>query len=79
MNSGSWAQRQPHASRGPQTIEGQLVAASTVAGAGFAAGDRVMHQKFGFGAVVSVEGNKLTIDFDHAGRTRVIDSFVSRR
>jgi DNA helicase-2/ATP-dependent DNA helicase PcrA len=65
--------------RQPQTIEGQLVASSSSPGAGFSSGDRIMHQKFGFGTVAAVDGNKLTIDFDHAGRKRVVDSFVTRR
>jgi hypothetical protein len=42
----------------------------------FAAGDRVFHQKFGNGNVTAVDGNKLTIKFDHAGEKRVVDSFV---
>ena len=40
-------------------------------------GQRVFHTKFGYGAVVEIEGNKLEIDFEHAGRKRVLDSFVS--
>ncbi len=40
-------------------------------------GMRVFHQKFGGGAIVEIEGNKLEIDFDHAGRKRVMDSFVT--
>jgi DNA helicase-2/ATP-dependent DNA helicase PcrA len=40
-------------------------------------GQRVFHQKFGYGAVASIDGNKLEIDFEQAGRKRVIDSFVS--
>jgi len=39
-------------------------------------GQRVFHAKFGYGAVVAIEGNKLEIDFEHAGRKRVLDSFV---
>jgi DNA helicase-2/ATP-dependent DNA helicase PcrA len=39
-------------------------------------GDRVFHEKFGAGTVAAQEGNKLEIDFDSAGRKRVIDSFV---
>jgi DNA helicase II / ATP-dependent DNA helicase PcrA len=79
QDGSTWSQRSGASSRGPQTIEGQLVAVSTGEGSGFAAGDRVQHQKFGPGTVSGVEGNKLTIDFDHAGRKRVIDSFVSPR
>ena len=41
-------------------------------------GERVFHEKFGYGQVRSVDGNKLTIDFDKAGEKRVLDSFVSR-
>jgi len=41
-------------------------------------GDRVFHQKFGYGRVSFVEGNKLTVDFDKAGEKRVIDQFVAR-
>jgi DNA helicase-2/ATP-dependent DNA helicase PcrA len=45
---------------------------------GFAAGDRVFHQKFGYGTIRAVEENKLSIDFDKAGDKKVMDSFVSR-
>ena len=41
-------------------------------------GERVFHQKFGYGRIVSVEGNKLIVDFDKAGSKRVIDNFVTR-
>ncbi|CAN5172230.1 UvrD-helicase domain-containing protein [soil metagenome] len=40
-------------------------------------GLRVFHQKFGYGTVAEIEGNKLEIDFETAGRKRVMDSFVS--
>ena len=44
--------------------------------ADIALGARVFHDKFGYGVVAAQEGNKLEIDFDSAGRKRVIDSFV---
>ena len=40
-------------------------------------GQRVFHQKFGHGTIQSIEGNKLEIDFEHAGLKKVLDSFVS--
>ncbi|MBX9795584.1 ATP-dependent helicase [Sphingomonas sp.] len=40
-------------------------------------GMRVFHQKFGYGLIAEIEGNKLEIDFEQAGRKRVMDSFVS--
>ena len=42
-----------------------------------ALGQRVFHSKFGYGQVAEIEGNKLEIDFEYAGRKRVLDSFVS--
>jgi DNA helicase II / ATP-dependent DNA helicase PcrA len=65
-------------SRGPLTIEGELVAKSTGTTSAFRVGDRVFHQKFGNGNVIHVEGNKLTIDFDHAGEKKAVDSFVHK-
>ena len=60
------------------------IAESTRSAASFAAkpradlgvGARVFHEKFGYGIVAAQEGNKLEIDFETAGRKRVIDSFV---
>ena len=60
------------------------VAESTRSAASFAAkprgdvtvGDRVFHEKFGYGTIAAQEGNKLEIEFEQAGRKRVIDSFV---
>ena len=40
-------------------------------------GQRVFHGKFGYGTIQEIEGNKLEIDFEKAGRKRVLDSFVS--
>jgi DNA helicase II / ATP-dependent DNA helicase PcrA len=59
-------------------IEGRAFEVSPRArpSAPFARGARVFHQKFGYGTVALVEGDKLEIDFDVAGRKKVIDSFV---
>jgi DNA helicase-2/ATP-dependent DNA helicase PcrA len=43
---------------------------------GYRAGERVFHQKFGYGSVTAVEGSSLTIAFDKAGEKRVVASFV---
>jgi DNA helicase-2/ATP-dependent DNA helicase PcrA len=64
--------------RAPMTIEGELVAKSTGTTSEFSLGDRVFHQKFGYGQVVKIDGNKLTIAFEKAGEKKVIDSFVER-
>jgi DNA helicase-2/ATP-dependent DNA helicase PcrA len=64
--------------RGPMTIEGELIAKSTGTTSEFTLADRVFHQKFGYGQVVKIDGNKLTIAFEKAGEKKVVDSFVER-
>ncbi|HVV43239.1 MAG TPA: UvrD-helicase domain-containing protein [Nitrobacter sp.] len=64
--------------RAPLTIEGELVAKSTGTASDFTLDDRVFHQKFGYGRVTKIDGNKLTIAFDKAGEKKVVDSFVER-
>ena len=63
--------------KGPLTIDGTLTASSGAASI-FKAGERVFHDKFGYGTISAVEGNKLTIDFEKAGQKHVVDSFVER-
>jgi DNA helicase-2/ATP-dependent DNA helicase PcrA len=41
-------------------------------------GERVFHQKFGYGRVVAVEEDKLDIEFEQAGAKRVLDRFVEK-
>lgn len=43
----------------------------------FGLGERVFHQKFGYGAVIDIEGDKLTIAFEKAGTKKVVASFVT--
>ncbi|MGL4975729.1 MAG: ATP-dependent helicase, partial [Bosea sp. (in: a-proteobacteria)] len=62
--------------RGPMMIEGDLAAKSSGPTSAYSTGTRVLHMKFGPGTVASADGNKLTVDFDKAGRKMVLDSFV---
>ena len=73
-----WKREDHGKKRVPMTLDGELVASSSGHGAGYAMGERVFHEKFGYGVVAEIDGNKLTIDFDKAGRKRVVDSFVAR-
>ncbi len=50
-----------------RTVDGEL-----------STGDRVFHDKFGNGTIVHIDGQKLDINFDHAGQKRVMDSFVQK-
>jgi DNA helicase-2/ATP-dependent DNA helicase PcrA len=38
---------------------------------------RVFHQKFGYGKVVNIDGNKLEIEFEKSGRKTVMKDFVT--
>ena len=59
--------------------DGRLVAtADPKSSSGWKKGERVFHQKFGYGAVRVIEGNKLLVDFEKAGEKRVIDTFVEK-
>jgi DNA helicase-2/ATP-dependent DNA helicase PcrA len=42
----------------------------------FDVGQRVFHDKFGYGRVATVEGNKLDVVFETSGAKKVIDAFV---
>ena len=44
----------------------------------FQINQRVFHLKFGYGRVISFEGDKLEIDFDHSGVKKVMQSFVEK-
>ena len=39
-------------------------------------GQRVFHQKFGMGLIISSDGDKLNINFDKAGEKKVVSSFI---
>jgi DNA helicase II / ATP-dependent DNA helicase PcrA len=58
--------------------EGKLLAVSDPQSSAFARGDRVFHQKFGYGRVLVAEGSKLTVAFDKAGEKKVLDSFIEK-
>jgi DNA helicase-2/ATP-dependent DNA helicase PcrA len=45
-------------------------------GSGYKRGERVFHQKFGYGTIAAVEGDRLSISFDVAGEKKVIASFI---
>ena len=64
--------------RGPVTINGKAVDRTSSGGGAFKPGERVFHQKFGYGRITEVDGNKLTVAFDKAGEKRVVENFVER-
>ena len=52
------------------TIDAEAISA-------FSIGDRVFHQKFGYGRVTDIEGDKLDVDFEHAGPKKLVARFVT--
>ncbi len=61
-------------------IEGhaELVATSDPDAATYQHGERVFHQKFGYGRITAIDGNKLTVRFEKAGEKRVIANYLAR-
>jgi DNA helicase-2/ATP-dependent DNA helicase PcrA len=59
----------------PQEARNMVIDAGAVPA--FDPGTRVFHQKFGYGTVTGVEGDKLAIDFDKAGTKNVVARFVT--
>lgn len=57
-------------------VQAQSVQKHTPNTSGFAPKARVFHRKFGYGTVDVVDGDRLTIRFDHAGEKKVMSSFV---
>ena len=72
------ARSQPQGKRaGASIIEGRVVSRST-SSASFGKGERVMHLKFGPGTVKEVDGDKLSVEFDHAGTKMVKAAFLEK-
>ena len=65
------------ASRAPMVEgRGSTISVSAPGKSKFKKGQRVFHQKFGYGSISSIEGQKLTVEFEHSGSKKVIDTFV---
>lgn len=78
-NSPGWRRMQNRSKqRGfGQSSQAQKMVIDSQAVPVFGLGDRVFHQKFGYGAVVGVEGDKLSVIFEKAGAKKVVSSFVT--
>jgi DNA helicase-2/ATP-dependent DNA helicase PcrA len=79
-NSPGWRRLQARsAQRGmSQPREGANLVIDSQAISVHGLGDRVFHQKFGYGAVIGIEGDKLEIAFEKAGVKNVVASYVTR-
>ena len=77
-NSPGWRRLQANAQkRGvSQPSEAKNMTVDMNALSAFTVGDRVFHDKFGYGEVMSMEGDKLEIEFDKAGAKKVVARFI---
>ena len=76
-NSPGWRRLQARQGHGlSQPRESRNVVIDMNAVSAFSQGDRVFHDKFGYGEVMGVEGDKLDIEFDKAGSKKVVAKFI---
>ena len=78
-NSPGWKRLQARAGERPlsQPQESRNTVIDMNAVSAFTVGERVFHQKFGYGAIVGIEGDKLEVEFEKAGLKKVVSRFVS--
>jgi len=79
-NSPGWKRMQARGGatrqvQSPNEARGLTIDATAISA--FSQGDRVFHQKFGYGYVMGVEGDKLDIEFEKAGAKKVVAKFVA--
>jgi DNA helicase-2/ATP-dependent DNA helicase PcrA len=77
-NSPGWRRMQDRAANRPvsQPRETRDMVINATVLSSFATGDRAFHDKFGYGTVVGIEGDKLDIAFDKAGIKKIVARFV---
>ncbi|MCE0504378.1 UvrD-helicase domain-containing protein [Roseivivax sp. GX 12232] len=77
-NSPGWKRLQARSGERPmsQPREARHQVIDLDATSSYVMGERVFHQKFGYGAIVGIEGDKLEVDFEKAGTKKVVSRFV---
>jgi DNA helicase II / ATP-dependent DNA helicase PcrA len=77
-NSPGWRRMQEQSQSRPmsQPREARHMVIDAEAVSPYVLGDRVFHQKFGYGEIMAIEGDKLDIEFDHAGSKKVVARWV---
>jgi len=77
-NSPGWKRLQSRSQQRGMSMpsEAKNMVIDSTAISAFTVGDRVFHQKFGYGEVMEIEGDKLQIEFDKAGAKKVVSKFI---
>ena len=68
----------PMAARAPKIVEAWEQPSRPARPDAIRVGQRVFHQKFGYGTVTGADDDKLDIEFEKAGSKRVLDRFVEK-
>jgi DNA helicase-2/ATP-dependent DNA helicase PcrA len=78
-NSPGWRRLQSRSNdRGMgQPSEARNVTIDMAAVSSFTMGERVFHQKFGYGDVIGIEGDKVEVSFEKAGTKKVVSRFLT--
>lgn len=78
-NSPGWKRMQERSSARPtsQPKESRHTLIDLDAISSHTMGERVFHQKFGYGVITGIEGDKLEVDFEKAGVKKVVARFIS--
>ncbi|SMC84908.1 ATP-dependent helicase [Primorskyibacter flagellatus] len=78
-NSPGWRRLQERSAQRPvsQPRETRNTVIDLQAVSSFETGERVFHQKFGYGSIIGIEGDKLEIAFEKAGTKKVVASYIS--
>ncbi len=78
-NSPGWKRLQARSGHRPmsQPTEARNITIDATAVSAHSVGDRVFHQKFGYGTITGIEGDKLDIAFEKAGEKKVVARFVT--
>jgi DNA helicase II / ATP-dependent DNA helicase PcrA len=77
-NSPGWKRMQENQSQRSirQPVEARHMVIDAEAVSPYVLGDRVFHQKFGYGEIIAIEGDKLDVEFDHAGSKKIVARWV---
>jgi DNA helicase-2/ATP-dependent DNA helicase PcrA len=77
-NSPGWRRMQERAAMRPtaQSPEAKSAVIDLTAVSSFTLHDRVFHQKFGYGTIEGIDGDKLDVAFDKAGSKKIVARFV---
>jgi DNA helicase-2/ATP-dependent DNA helicase PcrA len=77
-NSPGWRRLQSRSQQRGMAVpaEARTMTIDLEAVSAFTEGQRVFHQKFGYGEIIGIEGDKLVIEFDKAGSKHVVARFI---